>query len=84
MRKTRRNLFSPEKPLPAPRIICSDPDDPPGQRQLHAIEGPDVVGPAVAQDVMNAPALDDPGTADFHARDVGVADTLANAVFGCP
>ena len=59
------------------RVVGPDADDLPAQRQLHATEAPEVVGPASERDVMHAPAVDDLATADLDSGDVGVAESLA-------
>ena len=59
-------------------IVAANADHFPAQRKLHAIAAPDVVDPAAAGHEMNAPAVDDFGTVDLDACDIGVAKSLAS------
>ncbi len=49
------------------RVVGPDADNLPAQRQFHAGEAPQVVGPAAAREAMNAPAVEDRGAADLDA-----------------
>jgi len=54
-------------------VVSSDANDLAAQRHLHAAKTPDIVLPAAARKVMDAPAVDDAGASDFDAGD-GIVD----------